>query len=287
MMINGDTIKEIMYRARETLKNFGDETYDIDAKVLLKHALSCNDMYLVIHSNDVLSVEKKQEYFSYIERRKSGEPVAYITGIKEFMGFDFKVTKDVLIPRPDTETLVNEVLRCTNDRRSLRILDLCTGSGAIGITLAKMLSFCEVTMVDVSMDALEIARHNAIDLMVDHRCEFMCLDVLSDLHYIDEQYDIVVSNPPYIRSDVIQTLMNDVKDYEPLLALDGGDDGLIFYRKIVSEAENILKKDGLVFFEIGYDQADDVTDLMKSKFRDISVVNDFGMNPRVIRGIRD
>lgn len=286
-MINGDTIKEIMYRARETLKNFGDETYDIDAKVLLKHTLSCDDMYLVIHLNDILNSDKKQEYFSYIERRKSGEPVAYITGKKEFMGFNFKVTKDVLIPRPDTETLVNEVLRCTNDRRSLRILDLCTGSGAIGITLAKMLSFCEVTMVDVSMDALEVARENAIDLMVDHRCEFMCLDVLSDLSYIDEQYDIVVSNPPYIPSDVLPTLMNDVKDYEPSLALDGGDDGLIFYRKIVSEAENILKKDGLMFFEIGYDQADDVTDLMKSKFRDISVVNDFGMNPRVIRGIRD
>jgi len=105
-MINGDTIKEIMYRARETLKNFGDETYDIDAKVLLKHTLSCDDMYLVIHSNDILNSDKKQEYFSYIERRKVGEPVAYITGKKEFMGFNFKVTKDVLIPRPDTETLV-------------------------------------------------------------------------------------------------------------------------------------------------------------------------------------
>ncbi|MBE7045965.1 MAG: peptide chain release factor N(5)-glutamine methyltransferase [Ruminococcaceae bacterium] len=285
-MINGDTIKEIMYRARETLKNFGDETYDIDAKVLLKHTLSCDDMYLVIHSNDILNSDKKQEYFSYIERRKVGEPVAYITGKKEFMGFNFKVTKDVLIPRPDTETLVNEVLRCSNDRRSLRILDLCTGSGAIGITLAKMLSFCEVTMVDVSMDALEVARENAIDLMVDHRCEFMCLDVLSDLSYIDEQYDIVVSNPPYIRSDVLHTLMNDVKDYEPSLALDGGEDGLVFYRRIISEAEQILKKDGLIFFEIGYDQAEDVADMMKNKFRDIYVMKDLGLNPRVVRGSR-
>lgn len=285
-MINGDTIKEVMYRARETLKNFGDETYDIDAKVLLKHTLSCNDMYLIIHSDDIVDAVKKYEYFSYIDRRKSGEPVAYIIGKKEFMGFDFKVTKDVLIPRPDTETLVNEVLRCTNDRRKLRILDLCAGSGAIGVTLAKMLPYSEVTMVDISMNALEVARENSIDLMVDHRCEFMCLDVLESLSDIDEQYDIVVSNPPYIRSDVLKTLMKDVKDYEPALALDGGDDGLVFYRKIVSDADAILKKDGLMFFEIGYDQAEEVTDLMKNHFTDISVMKDLGMNPRVVRGIK-
>lgn len=286
-MINGDTIREIMYRARETLKNFGDETYDIDAKVLLKHTLSCNDMYLIIHSDDILSNEKRREYLSYVERRKLGEPVAYITGKKEFMGFDFKVTKDVLIPRPDTETLVNEVLRCTNDRRELRILDLCTGSGAIGVSLAKMLPYSEVTMVDISMDALEIARENSMDLMVDHRCEFMCIDVLNDLSNIDEQYDIVVSNPPYIRRDVLDTLMKDVKDFEPELALDGGDDGLIFYRTIIYEMDKILKKDGLMFFEIGYDQAEEVSHMMKRDFRHISVINDLGNNPRVVRGVKN
>lgn len=286
-MINGDTIREIMYRARETLKNFGDETYDIDAKVLLKHTLSCNDMYLIIHSNDILSNEKRREYLSYVERRKLGEPVAYITGKKEFMGFDFKVTKDVLIPRPDTETLVNEVLRCTNERRELRILDLCTGSGAIGVSLAKMLPYSEVTMVDISMDALEIARENSMDLMVDRRCEFMCIDVLNDLSDIDEQYDIVVSNPPYIRRDVLDTLMKDVKDFEPELALDGGDDGLIFYRTIIYEMDKILKKDGLMFFEIGYDQAEEVSHMMKRDFRHISVINDLGNNPRVVRGVKN
>jgi len=285
-MTNGDSIKNVLYRARETLKNFGDETYDIDAKVLLKHTLSCNDMYLIIHQNDELTSEKRHEFLTYVERRKSGEPVAYITGEKEFMGFKFKVSEDVLIPRPDTETLVNEVLRCTNDRKEVRILDLCTGSGAVGVSLAKMLPYAEVTMVDISMPALEIARENAIDLMVDRRCEFMCTDVLNDLCDIDEQYDIVVSNPPYIRTDVLGTLMKDVKDFEPSLALDGGEDGLIFYRTIVDNAETILKEGGLLFFEIGYDQGDAVSDIMAEKFREISVVRDFGMNPRVVRGMR-
>ena len=285
-MTNGDSIKNVLYRARETLKNFGDETYDIDAKVLLKHTLSCNDMYLIIHQNDELTSEKRHEFLAYVERRKSGEPVAYITGEKEFMGFKFKVSEDVLIPRPDTETLVNEVLRCTNDHKEVRILDLCTGSGAVGVSLAKMLPYAEVTMVDISMAALEIARENAIDLMVDRRCEFMCTDVLNDLCDIDEQYDIVVSNPPYIRTDVLDTLMKDVKDFEPSLALDGGEDGLVFYRTIVDNAETILKEGGLLFFEIGYDQGEDVPDIMAEKFRDISVVRDFGMNPRVVRGIR-
>ena len=285
-MTNGDSIRDLLYRARETLKNFGDETYDIDAKVLLKHTLSCNDMYLIIHSDEVIKSEKRQEYLGYVERRKSGEPVAYIIGEKEFMGYKFKVTKDVLIPRPDTETLVNEVLRCTNDRRELRILDLCTGSGAIGVSLAKMLSYAEVTMVDISMDALEIARENAIDLMVDKRCEFLCVDVLNDLIDIDEKYDIVVSNPPYIRSDVIDTLMKDVKNFEPSLALDGGDDGLIFYKAITEGADYILKEGGLLFFEIGYDQGEEVADLMKNAFSNISVIKDLGSNPRVVRGIK-
>lgn len=285
-MINGDSIKGLLCRARETLKNVGDETYDVDARVLLKYVLSCDDMYLVIHSEDEISSEKRHRFLTLVERRKSGEPIAYIIGEKEFMGYSFRVTRDVLIPRPDTETLVDEVLRCTSGAGELRILDLCTGSGAIGITLAKMLPLSEVTMVDVSMESLEIARENAINLMVDRRCEFLCIDVLKSLHYIDEEYDIVVSNPPYIRTAELGTLMKDVKDYEPSLALDGGEDGLDFYRAIVNGSNSILKSGGLLFFEIGYEQAEDVSGFMKEKFDDISVIKDLGMNPRVVRGIK-
>lgn len=283
-MTNGDTIKDILCRAKETLKNFGDETYDIDAKVLLKHCLLCDDMYLIIHSEDKIGYEKKKEYLSLVERRKSGEPIAYITGKKEFMGYDFKVGPQVLIPRPDTEILVYEAINCVRDKGYVHILDLCTGSGAIGISLAKVIPGCEVVMVDISQDALDIARENAARLGVEQRCTFIRLDVLKDLDKIGKKFHMVVSNPPYIPVDVIPDLMTDVKDFEPIIALDGGNDGLMFYKEIVSKSDCILSEGGVMLFEIGYDQADDVGNLMKDKFSDVNVISDFGGNPRVVKG---
>ena len=285
-MTNGDTIKDTLCHAKDRLKNFGDESYDIDAKVLLKHCLDCDEMYLIIHSYDVIDDDKKKEYYSYINRRINGEPVAYITGEKEFMGYKFKVTPDVLVPRPDTETLCYEAMNCVRDKESVHILDLCTGTGCIGISLAKMIPSSIVTMVDLSLEALEIARENAIELGVDNRCEFLLIDVLNNLKDIDDKYDIVVSNPPYIRTGVIDTLMTDVKDFEPRIALDGGTDGLDFYKAIVSQSDYILKDDGVMLFEIGYDQQEEIRDIMKKDFYNVDVFYDLGENPRVAEGYK-
>ncbi len=207
-------------------------------------------------------------------------PLGYIFGKTEFFGIPIKVTKDVLIPRLDTEILVEKVIKDINNSvDNLKILDIGTGSGAIAIAIAKNTNSA-VTAVDISQPALDIARANAQNNGV---CvEFVHSNLFENL--IGRKFDIIVSNPPYIETEVIKTLDDEVRNNEPHLALDGGADGLAFYRKIVEKAPMFLKNGGKLYFEIGYNQAEAVEKLMQNSFKDIEILKDYENNDRVVLG---
>lgn len=272
-MTSGKSIKE--------LRKWAYTQIDIiDADALIKDVLSCDEIYLVVHANDKVSDNDTEKFISYVERRKNNESVAYITNKKEFMSLMFYVDKNVLVPRSETELLVEEIINAPIKKDE--ILDLCTGSGAISVSLAHYLEKSQVTGVDISEEALKVAEKNAENILKNKKVSFFKCDVLSDLDKINKKYDVVVSNPPYIETDVIETLDKDVKDYEPHLALDGGSDGLMFYRKIAEGAKYILKKGGYIFFEIGFNQEDALKEILKNDFYDIKVIKDYAGHPRIV-----
>ena len=209
------------------------------SKMLLKHLLNVSESYLIINSDEELDLEVKKKFCEDIKLLKQGTPLQYITNKQEFMKLDFYVDSNVLIPQPDTEILVEEVLDILNREESKKsILDLCTGSGAIGISIAKYTDSI-VTMSDISRNALEIAKKNAITNEVIDKCNFVLSDMFEN---IKEKFDVIVSNPPYIKSEIIKTLDIEVQN-EPILALDGGEDGLEFYKVIAENAYKHLNKE--------------------------------------------
>lgn len=212
-----------------------------------------------------------------VELRLKHIPLDHILGKSNFMGRNFKVNEHVLIPRLDTEVLVETVISRINTCGSKSVLDIGTGSGIIAETIA-LETDAKVTAVDISQDALNIAKENAKNLNAD--VTFLKSDLFENL--ADQKFDLIVSNPPYIETDVIKTLQEEVKDYEPHIALDGGTDGLDFYKKIINEASKHLTKKGYIFFEIGYNQANAVSELLKSNFDDIKVLKDYEENDRVV-----
>lgn len=230
-------IKEILEYGRNNLIQ-KEEPFRL-SKMLLKHLLKVNDSYLIINSDEELDLEVKNKFFEDIELLKQGIPLQYITNKQEFMKLDFYVDSNVLIPQPDTEILVEEVLDILNQEESKKsILDLCTGSGAIGVSIAKYTNSI-VTMSDISKNALEIAKKNAITNEVIDKCNFVLSDMFEN---IKEKFDVIVSNPPYIKSQVISSLDKEVQN-EPILALDGGEDGLEFYKVIAKNAYKHLNKE--------------------------------------------
>ena len=233
---------------------------------------------ILLHGEEVLEDNLTQAYLEALTKRCERIPVQYITGVQNFMGLDFAVNENVLIPRFDTEILVEEVMKHLHDGFS--ILDMCTGSGCILLSLLHYSNDCVGVGVDVSEGALSVAKQN---------CEKLGLNaslLQSDLFTnVSGKYDIIVSNPPYIRSDVIPTLMEEVKGHEPMLALDGMADGLYFYRKIIEESQDYLNGGGMLFFEIGYDQGEDVSHLMEETgYKDVRVVKDYAGLDRVVFG---
>ncbi len=270
-------IKEALILGSSLLSDVS-ETPALDSKLLLEKVLSCDRLYLIKNRDEVLSEDILNLYKSFLERRSKNEPLAYITGEKEFMGLSFKVNENVLIPRPDTEVLAEFAI----ENCSGKVLDIGTGSGAIAVSLAKLGKSVEVSAVDVSEKALEVAKANAE--LNGAEVDFSKLDILEE--EIKGKFDTIISNPPYIRTDVLKTLGANVKDFEPSLALDGGDDGLIFYRVITEKAASALNKKGRLLFEIGFDQADEVSEIMQKDFCDIKVLKDLGGNPRVVTGIK-
>ena len=293
------TRKEAYDYGVETLENEGIENADIDVRILLEDLCMVDREELFLGGDKSISRKESEAFMNAITRRLGHYPVQYITGKQEFMGLTFSVNTDVLIPRQDTEILVEEVLRLNIDHS--RILDMCTGSGCILLSLMYYSNDCEGVGADISDQALSVAGDNAGRLAMDDtfdmlfnmggrdvrkhidtdRITFIQSNLFNDIR---GKFDIIVSNPPYIRSGEIPDLMEEVQ-FEPVLALDGHEDGLYFYREIINKAPGYLNPEGKLFFEIGCDQAADVVSLMEAAgFLDIKVVQDYAHLDRVVWG---
>lgn len=284
MMTNGKkTIATALNDAVAKLSlNENIDTIRLDAEILLCHILECQRIDLTINKDKLLDDASLSAYVELINRRSKNEPVSYITGKKEFMSLEFDVSEGILIPRPDTEILVEEIISIYKDK-NVNILDLCTGSGAIAVSLAYYLKKSYVTAVDKFDICIDTASQNINKYNLSNRVCVIKKDVLDNL-VIDGNFDCIVSNPPYIKTDILSTLPADVKDYEPQYALDGGDDGLIFYKKITDFAKNKLNSGGILAYEIGFDQGVDVTEIIEKthSFNEIKVINDLSGQNRVI-----
>ena len=258
------TIRDIIIKYSKELEKISD-TPRLDVEIFLQKALGDVDrIYIHLNLNKELTKEQYDEFLGYINDRINGRPVAYIVGNREFMGLDFFVKEGVLIPRPDTETLVEEIIQlCKNKNEEINIVDIGTGSGAITVSLAKYIKNSKITSLDISDIPLEVGKINAVNNGVDNRIEFLKSDVFTAIKNTEKKFDIIVSNPPYIPKKDIETLHTQVKDYEPYNALEGGEDGLDFYRQITEESIKYLKQGGILAYEVGHDQAEDVSKIMK------------------------
>jgi len=273
-------IKQALEEARNILKSNNFEDSNIIAKELLSYVLKKDKVYLTINSDTALTDTEYAEFTKYIEQIIDGKPLQYITQKQEFMGIDFFVNEDVLIPQPDTEILVETVLDICKkyDKQSLRILDLCTGSGAIAISLSKILN-TQVFASDVSIKALKVAEKN--NVLNNSKVEFIESNSFEQIN--GEKFDIIVSNPPYIKNEEIKLLSKQVQN-EPYIALSGGEDGLDFYRKIIDEAYKHINKNGYLCLEIGYDQKEDLIKLIKQNenYEYENCIKDLSNNDRCI-----
>lgn len=251
------------------------------ARSILQYTLKMSREHLIIYDNKEVTPEQRDEFTKNLKRLISGEPLQYITGVQEFMKLNFIVTKDVLIPQPDTEILVEEVINIAKSLENPTILDLCTGSGAIAISIAKNVPNCKIMATDISKNALEIAKQNAKFNGVLNNIEFIESNLFNKIK--DQKFDIIVSNPPYIATEEINTLPKDVQQ-EPKLALDGGKDGLDFYRKISENAFKFLNRQGFLCLEIGYNQKRDVIQIIEAQKRYVNTYSkkDLCQNDRVI-----
>ena len=278
------TIKEIIIKYCRELENISD-TPRLDVELLLKRALGDVDsMYIRMYLDKELREEQEKYFLEMMKDRLNQRPIAYILGNREFMGLDFFVKEGVLIPRPDTETLVEEIINICNNKTGLNILDIGTGSGAITVSLAKYLDKSHIVSVDISDIALEIASKNAVSNKVDERIDFIKSDVFSNVSR-ENKFDIIVSNPPYIKKSDIDGLDRQVKDFEPYNALEGGEDGLDFYRKITRESREFLNENGILAYEVGHDQASDVSKIMQQNgFKGIYTKSDLQGFERVVIG---
>ena len=295
-------IREYYRYAIEDLKSANIETPELEAGVMLCRALKCDKAYLYSHYDRVLDKEELRLLREMLDQRILNVPLQYIVGETEFMGLSFSVSPAVLIPRQDTETLVEECIKLVgliskqaelgktdmykgNETliTNVKVLDMCTGSGCIAVSIAHYCPESMVVACDISQAALYIARENCERNRVAKRVELHCGDLFEPLAG-EQQFNIIVSNPPYIESNVIPELQKEVKNHEPFLALDGGKDGLDFYRKIIAVAPRYLINGGYLALEIGYNQGQSVKKLMNEFFCDITVYKDIGGNDRVVIG---
>lgn len=269
----------------ERLAGAGIEEAALDARLLLEYVCGTDRNTLLAHGEREVPEKEYERYNALISKRAEHVPLQHLTGEQEFMGLTFMINEKVLVPRQDTEVLVEEVLRNLHD--GMRILDMCTGSGCILLSLLRYSNDCAGTGADVSAEALAVARENYRRLQ-EQRPGMNASLIESNLFEglpKGEQYEIIVSNPPYIRTSVINTLMPEVREHEPLMALDGREDGLYFYREITHQAREYLLRGGMLFYEIGYDQAEEVCGIMAGEgFREIEVVKDFAGLDRVVYG---
>lgn len=274
-------LQEILRSATIKLEAAGIETARLDAEVLLAHILNCRRLYLYVDAEKSLSPEQITRYENLIERRAKKIPVAYLIGQREFMGLNFAVTPNVLIPRPDTEILTQLAIEnLSGDNPTFA--DIGTGSGAICISILKYVKNSSAAAVDISKDAVTCAQFNAEKFGVDDRVKFFVGNLFEPLR--GQKFHAIISNPPYIPTKDLSTLQDEVK-IEPQIALDGGVDGLDFYRRIVDDAPNFLFSGGFLAVEIGINQANAVKNLFAKNFTDIEIICDLAGIERVVAGI--
>ena len=272
------TYKQAEQQGEQLLQAAGIADAKIDAWLLLEMVAKIDRSFYFMHTNDEVDAEVLTEYRRVVEKRAEHVPLQYITGEQEFMGMAFKVNSNVLIPRQDTETLVEEALKVIGPQ--MDVLDLCTGSGCILLSILKNAPTVRGTGSDVSKQALLVAKENA--KLHNLEAEWVRSNLFDN---VSGQFDVIVSNPPYIAQAEILTLMPEVGQFEPVQALDGGVDGLDFYRKIVEQAPQYLKENGYLFFEIGWDQGTQVQQLMQEAgFARVTVIKDLAGNDRVVKG---
>ena len=274
-------IKEAIRKGMILLKTNNIQEPNLKSRLLMQYILNKPRQYMLIHDNEELTNKQEKAYLENIEKMIKGVPLQHITHSQEFMKMNFYVNENVLIPRPDTEILVEEVINIAKKTNAKKILDLCTGSGAIAISLAKYIENSQITAVDISEEALRIAKLNAVNNNVEDKITFVKSDLFENI--VKEKYDIIVSNPPYIKKDFMKKLDKEVQQ-EPYIALDGGYDGLDFYRKIISEGYQYLKFKGYLCMEIGYGQKQEVFDIIKSqeKYSNTYSKIDLGGNDRIV-----
>lgn len=279
------TIEELINTGTKTLKDNGIDTARLDTELLLGNVIEKERLYLITHKEETIGKDQCDEFFELIEKRRKKMPVKYILNKCEFMGIDLHVEEGVLIPRDDTELLVDEVLKNISEDDEKQICDLCCGSGAIGISLACLRKNIKVDLLDYylipeKVTLINIEKHN-----LQERVSFSKSDLLDVSIKASKKYDIIVSNPPYIEEEEIEKLMDDVQKYEPHTALSGGIDGLDFYKKIVNQSIEVLNENGILAFEIGYNQGKAVKSLMEeNNFKDVRVIKDFASLDRIVIG---
>lgn len=293
------SVKEILNIGLRQLSDSGVSDAAIDSKQLYCFLMGITNAQLILEYQKILPDSLCDEYFKLLDRRAAGEPLQYITGVQCFMGLDFDVDENVLIPRQDTETLVEDAMEVIREntlrgeslpvkkRRDWDVLDLCCGSGAIGISLASLCpGVSKVVCSDISKGALAVARRNASKLGVSKKVDFEEGSLLKPFkgRFRSKKFDMIISNPPYIKTSVIATLQREVRDHEPMQALDGGADGLDFYKGILENAASCLAKNGVLMFEIGHDQRESVAALVEEtgRFTHVMTLQDLAGRDRIV-----
>lgn len=272
-------VGSVFKKLTEYLKSYKILSPETESEILISEVTGLPKIKIYLDGDYVLSDNQKDLLNLYIKRRLAGEPLEYILGFKEFFGIRFKVNPDVLIPRFETELLVEEILKNLNSQ-FLNILDIGTGCGNIAISLKKIKDSLNITASDISRSALEVAKENSNNILGFNAINFVQSDLFEN---IKGTFDIIVSNPPYIPESQLETLPKEVKDFEPKIALDGGEDGLYFYRRILKESKDFLNKGGYVFLELNPLLVKDILKIAsKNKFKEIKIVNDYNNLPRIL-----
>jgi len=290
------TIAEALIFATKFLEKHSIEDASLEAEILLCHVLALNRASLITHNQQTIEPQKYETLKHFLFRRAQHEPSAYIIGKQPFMSLDFFVDHSVLIPRPETEQLVEVVLRVAGHESQVMILDVGTGSGAIAVSLAKYLPYAKIMGIDSSEEAIKMAQKNAEYHKVSDRCQFIVGNVLEPLKNVGAAFmaarnkwtvpifDLIVSNPPYIPTSEIENLQAEVKNWEPRQALDGGKDGLFYLRKLIEEGPKLLKKGGYLILEFGQGQAPALKKLARGTFKKIEILKDFSQKDRIFCG---
>ena len=273
-------IENLLNQAFKTLTNSNIKNANLDCEILLSKTINQNREYIVLNQKENLDKKYIDVFYSLIERRKKGEPVAYLLNKKEFWKETFYIDKNVLIPRPDTEHIIEEIIRFTQKDSKLHILDIGTGSGCIMLSILKERKNFKGTGIDISKECIKVSKYNARRLKVNNRSKFYISDVDN---FLIGKYDVVVSNPPYIEHLSLKYLDRDVVDFEPKLALNGGHDGFSKITKVINKTSALIKKNGLFVLEIGYNQKTKAIKILKKNgFYIKKVLKDYGKNDRCI-----